>query len=98
MTAEIYRDHPAALGKVSNLGREDPMVAGPTVDEKQRRAFGSTRSRLEMREPHSVARQKNRLYSTVVRHRRILSFIVFRIGIVVRSIPVLSRHRAALIE
>ena len=55
MTTEIDRDYPAAFSEVGDLGREDPMVARPAVDEKQWRTFWSTRSSLEMREPNSVA-------------------------------------------
>jgi hypothetical protein len=55
-------DDAVVSGEMDNLRREDPMIAGPTVYQNERGAFGVGRSGLEVREAHAIAGHEHRLY------------------------------------
>jgi len=55
MAAKIDGHHAAGLPEMSDLGREDTMVAGPAVDEYQGRVLRSLGPHLKMRETHTAA-------------------------------------------
>jgi hypothetical protein len=59
VTTEIDGHDPTALGEMGDLGREDPVIAGPTIDQNQRGALGGTRSGLKMREAHTFTGYEN---------------------------------------
>jgi hypothetical protein len=74
MTAQIDGDNASAFTEMDDLRREDPMIAGPAVDQDERWALRIARSRLEMREVHAIPRQENRLQLNIGKHKRLLRF------------------------
>jgi len=59
VAAKIDGHHATGLPEMGDLGREDTMVAGPAIDENQRRALRSLGRHLKMRETHTAAIQEN---------------------------------------
>ena len=59
VTTEINGDDTTALGEMGNLGREDPMIASPAIDQNERGALRGSRPGLKMREAHTFTGHEN---------------------------------------
>ncbi|HWA78713.1 MAG TPA: hypothetical protein VG848_00240 [Acetobacteraceae bacterium] len=72
MSAEIDSHDTTRLRKMSDLRREDSVIASPAIDQKKGRILWDNRSDIKMREPDAVARHENRLERKIVKHNPLL--------------------------